>query len=109
MALAFAVAFAGQLDRHLQPAQALGGVAAAQQRGTEVEVGAGLAGAIVGEYLGGNEGLGALVVKTLSALMVEHMFATVIALACLGFAFYGAITSIRRFAVPWHESSQDGD
>mgnify|MGYP006269713047 CR=1 FL=1 len=66
-------------------------------------------GAIVGEYLGGNEGLGALVVKTLNALMVEHMFATVIALACLGFAFYGAITSIRRIAVPWHESSQDGD
>ncbi|MFZ9447392.1 MAG: ABC transporter permease [Alphaproteobacteria bacterium] len=66
-------------------------------------------GAIVGEYLGGNEGLGALVVKTLNALMVEHMFATVIALACLGFAFYGAITSIRRFAVPWHESSQDDE
>jgi len=49
------------------------------------------------------------VVKTLNALMVEHMFATVIALACLGFAFYGAITSIRRFAVPWHESSQEPD
>lgn len=64
-------------------------------------------GAIVGEYLGGNDGLGALVVKTLNALMVEHMFATIIALAAFGFLFYGAISSIRRIAVPWHESSID--
>jgi len=66
-------------------------------------------GAIVGEYLGGNDGLGALVVKTLNALMVEHMFATIIALAAFGFVFYGAISSIRRIAVPWHESSVDHD
>ncbi len=62
-------------------------------------------GAIVGEYLGGNEGLGALVVKTLNALMVEHMFATIITLAAFGFVFYGAISSLRRLLVRWHESA----
>lgn len=62
-------------------------------------------GAIVGEYLGGNEGLGALVVKTLNSLMVEHMFATIIALATFGFFFYGAISSLRRVLVRWHESA----
>jgi NitT/TauT family transport system permease protein len=64
-------------------------------------------GAIVGEYLGGNEGLGALVVKTLNALMVEHMFATIVALAVFGFIFYGAISSIRRFAIRWHDSASN--
>jgi NitT/TauT family transport system permease protein len=74
---------------------------------TGIETGSVLAvtGAIVGEYLGGNEGLGALVVKTLNALMVEHMFATIIALAVFGFVFYGSIASLRRFLVRWHDSA----
>lgn len=62
-------------------------------------------GAIVGEYLGGNEGLGALVVQTLQSLQVEQMFATIIALATFGFLFYGAISAVRRMLVPWHESA----
>lgn len=76
---------------------------------TGVETGSVLAvtGAIVGEYLGGSEGLGALVVKTLNALMVEHMFATIIALAAFGFVFYGAISSLRKILVRWHDSAID--
>ncbi len=78
---------------------------------TGIETGSVLAvtGAIVGEYLGGSEGLGALVVKTLNALMVEHMFATIIALASFGFVFYGAISSLRRLLVRWHESAMQDD
>lgn len=63
-------------------------------------------GAIVGEYLGGNEGLGAMVVMTLNAMRVDQMFATIVALAGFGLAFYALITSIRRIAVPWHDSAQ---
>lgn len=76
---------------------------------TGVETGSVLAvtGAIVGEYLGGSEGLGGLVVKTLNALMVEHMFATIIALAAFGFIFYGAISSMRQWLVGWHDSADD--
>lgn len=76
---------------------------------TGIETGSVLAvtGAIVGEYLGGSEGLGALVVKTLNALMVEHMFATIVALAAFGFVFYGGISALRRVLVRWHESASD--
>ncbi|WP_210256063.1 ABC transporter permease [Chelativorans sp. Marseille-P2723] len=63
-------------------------------------------GAIVGEYLGGNEGLGAMVVMTLNAMRVDQMFATIVALACFGFIFYALIASIRKVAVPWHDSAQ---
>ncbi len=62
-------------------------------------------GAIVGEYLGGNEGLGAMVVMTLNAMRVDQMFATIVALACFGFLFYTLIASIRKIAVPWHDSA----
>lgn len=64
-------------------------------------------GAIVGEYLGGGEGLGGLVVKTLNAMLVEQMFATIVALAAFGFVFYGSISSLRRVLVRWHDSAGD--
>lgn len=64
-------------------------------------------GAIVGEYLGGNEGLGAMVVMTLNAMRVDQMFATIVALAIFGFLFYAVIASIRKIAVPWHDSAQN--
>jgi NitT/TauT family transport system permease protein len=62
-------------------------------------------GAIVGEFLGGNDGVGALVSQSLNALQVPMMFAAIVALSTFGFIFYGAITAIRRVAVPWHESA----
>lgn len=62
-------------------------------------------GAIVGEYLGGSEGLGAMVVITLNALRADQMFATIIILTAIGFMFYTAVTALRRSAVRWHESS----
>ena len=56
-------------------------------------------GAIVGEYLGGNQGLGALVVMTLNALKVDQMFATVLILVIFGLLFYTSVSSLRRFLI----------
>jgi NitT/TauT family transport system permease protein len=61
-------------------------------------------GAIVGEYLGGNKGLGAYIVIALNSLMIDRMFATIIVLATFGFAFYSSISTLRRLVVGWHES-----
>lgn len=66
-------------------------------------------GAIVGEYLGGNKGLGAYIVIALNSLMIERMFATIIVLATFGFAFYSSISMIRRLLVGWHESVRNID
>lgn len=62
-------------------------------------------GAIVGEYLAGQWGLGALVVSSMNTLQVPRLFATVVILAALGFVLYIAVVSLRRWLVPWHESS----
>lgn len=64
-----------------------------------------ITGAVVGEYLGGNEGLGAFVVITLNALRTDQLFATVLILTFLGFMLYAIVAAIRRYAIPWHESS----
>ncbi|MBM9466482.1 ABC transporter permease [Nakamurella leprariae] len=73
--------------------------------GVELGIVFAITGAVVGEYLGGNDGLGALAVVMLSSLRTDLLFATVIVMTLLGFALYAIVAGIRRFAIPWHESS----
>ena len=72
--------------------------------GMEVGIVFALIGAIVGEYLGGNEGLGYMVVVSLNALDAPRLFAVIILLAGLGWLLFFAVNGIKRLMIPWHES-----
>ncbi|MGY0388254.1 ABC transporter permease [Nocardioides sp. WG-D5] len=72
--------------------------------GMEVGIVFAVIGTIVGEYLGGSEGLGYLVVVTLNQLNAPELFAVIILLSALGLALYFTVTSLKRFFIPWHES-----
>lgn len=72
--------------------------------GMEVGIVFALIGAIVGEYLGANEGLGNLVVVSLNDLDAPQLFAVIILLAALGSVLYFAVTGVKRLMIPWHES-----
>lgn len=73
---------------------------------TGMEVGIVLAtiGAIVGEYLGGSEGLGYMAIATLNAFDVDSMFGVILLMTVLGLVLYFAVVGIRRFVTPWHEA-----
>jgi NitT/TauT family transport system permease protein len=73
---------------------------------TGMEVGIVLAtiGAVVGEYLGGNEGLGHLAVDTMAAFEVDLLFGVIVLLTILGFGLYLCVVGLRRILTPWHES-----
>jgi NitT/TauT family transport system permease protein len=73
--------------------------------GVELGIVFAITGAVVGEYLGGDEGLGALAVIMLASLRTDLLFATVIIMTVLGFVLYAVVAGVRRFAIPWHESS----
>lgn len=75
---------------------------------TGMEVGIVLAtiGAVVGEYLGGNAGLGHLAVETLAAFEVDKLFGVIVLLTLMGFLLYVAVAGLRRIVVPWHESAR---
>jgi NitT/TauT family transport system permease protein len=75
---------------------------------TGMEVGIVLAfiGAIVGEYLGGDQGLGHLLVVRMNAFETDGLFAVMIHMTILGFIFYAAVTLLRGTIIPWHESAQ---
>lgn len=72
--------------------------------GMEVGIVFAVIGAIVGEYLGGNQGLGYQVVTSLNALDAPRLYAVIILLATLGSVLYFVISGLKRFVIPWHES-----
>lgn len=72
--------------------------------GMEVGIVFAVIGSIVGEYLGGSSGLGYLVVVSLNELNAERLFAVITLLAAFGFALFAVITTVKRFAIPWHQS-----
>lgn len=61
-------------------------------------------GTIVGEYLGGNEGLGYLIVSTLNQLDAPGLFSVIVVLSALGLSMYLLVHLLKRFLIPWHES-----
>ncbi|WP_199506338.1 ABC transporter permease [Geodermatophilus sp. TF02-6] len=72
--------------------------------GAEVGIVFAVIGAIVGEYLGGSEGLGHLVVRSLNALDAPQLFAVIVLLAIMGSLLYAAVTLTKRLLIPWHDS-----
>jgi NitT/TauT family transport system permease protein len=74
--------------------------------GMEMGIVLSIIGAVVGEYLGGNQGLGNLAVKEMNSYNTTALFAVIVHLSVVGFAFYAMLVACRRFAIPWHESVQ---
>lgn len=72
--------------------------------GAEVGIVFAVIGAIVGEYLGGSEGLGYLVVQSLNSLDAPQLFAVIVVLAGMGSVLFFAVTIAKRSAIPWHDS-----
>jgi NitT/TauT family transport system permease protein len=72
--------------------------------GMEIGIVFAIIGAVVGEYLGGNKGLGYLIVVSLNALNAEQLFAVITILTLIGFILFLAVLGLKRLFIPWHES-----
>jgi NitT/TauT family transport system permease protein len=75
--------------------------------GMEVAIIFAVIGAIVGEYLGGDQGLGYQIVTSLNNLEAERLFAVIFCLTLFGFILYLAVVALKRFLIPWHASAID--
>jgi len=73
--------------------------------GMEVGIVFAVVGAVVGEYLGGDEGLGYRIVTSLNALDSERLFAVILVLTLIGFLLYLVVVGLKRLLIPWHDSS----
>jgi NitT/TauT family transport system permease protein len=72
--------------------------------GMEVAIVLATIGAVVAEYLAGDEGLGWLALRSLNGVAVDQLFGVIVLLSALGFALYAAVSVLRRLLVPWHPS-----
>jgi NitT/TauT family transport system permease protein len=77
--------------------------------GMEIGIVFAIIGAVVGEYLGGSQGLGYMVVVSLNALNAKQLFAVITILTLLGFALFLAVIALKRLFIPWHESVAAAD
>jgi NitT/TauT family transport system permease protein len=75
--------------------------------GMEVGIVFAVVGAVVGEYLGGDQGLGFRIVTSLNNLQAEELFALILVLTLFGFLLYLAVVTLKRFLIPWHDSTMD--
>jgi NitT/TauT family transport system permease protein len=73
--------------------------------GAKVAMSLALVGAIVGEFVSSQRGLGYVILSAQGMFDTPRVFAAITILAVLGLALVGAIGLIERLALPWHYSS----
>lgn len=61
-----------------------------------------VAGAVVGEFVGADKGLGYLLLVTNSNMETALMFATIVALTIIGLVFFYVVEFLEAFLIPWH-------
>ena len=69
---------------------------------------ASLLGAIVGEWIGANSGLGYLIVAATYDYRTPLLYATMAVASALALVFFGAISILERYAVSWRQTSGVG-
>ena len=59
-------------------------------------------GAVVGEFVGANAGLGYLTIYAAGLMDTPKVFASILQLTLLGIFFYLIVDFIESIAIPWH-------
>lgn len=65
-----------------------------------------LVGAIVGEFVGGNEGLGVMITTFNSQLQIDSSFAVVVVLGVIGVCAYRVVEAVARRVVSWQHHDE---
>ena len=72
--------------------------------GLKVAITLATVGAIIGEWVGADKGLGYLLLVAGGDLRTSLLFATLVVLTAMGLVLYYVMVLLERFAIPWHVS-----
>ena len=67
---------------------------------------AAVVGAIVGEFVASQRGLGYVIITTQSSMNTPVAFAALVWISILGLALFGAVSVLSRYLAPWAEDSE---
>jgi NitT/TauT family transport system permease protein len=74
--------------------------------GFKVAITLAVVGAVVGEFVGSDRGLGALLLRAIGVVNTPLLFAGLIVLTVLAIVLFGIIELLERLAIPWHVSQR---
>src|SRR5881227_996845 len=75
--------------------------------GLKVSVTLAVVGAVVGEFVGSNSGIGYVLQRSIGTFDLPTMFAALVILALLGVVLFWVVDRIERFVIPWHVSQRE--
>jgi NitT/TauT family transport system permease protein len=76
--------------------------------GMKVAISLALVGAIAGEFVASNVGLGYVILTAQGMMQTTRVFAAIVLLGVLGTALFYLINLIERLVIPWHVSQRGG-
>jgi NitT/TauT family transport system permease protein len=76
--------------------------------GSKVAITLAVIGAVIGEFIGSNEGLGNLLLVANSQINIPLAFACLIGLAVIGIGLYGAVAAVELALKPWFGDTVNG-
>lgn len=74
--------------------------------GLKVSVTLAVVGAVVGEFVGSNSGIGYVLQRSIGTFDLPTMFAALVILALLGVVLFWVVDRIERLVIPWHVSQR---
>lgn len=75
--------------------------------GLKISITSATVGAIIGEFVGSNQGLGYLLLKANSDLNTAYLLAILIVLSIVGIILYELVEILELVAIPWHVSKRN--
>ena len=76
--------------------------------GCKVAITLAVIGAVIGEFIGSNEGLGNLLLVANSQVNVPLAFAALFGLAVIGIGLYAAVAAVELALKPWFGEARHG-
>jgi NitT/TauT family transport system permease protein len=73
----------------------------------KVAISLALVGAIVGEFVSSQRGLGYVILSAQGTFDTARVFAAIMVLAVMGVVLFWLVAWAERFAIPWHASQKD--
>src|SRR3954462_1067398 len=74
--------------------------------GLKVSITLAVVGAVVGEFVGSNSGIGFVLQRSIGTFELPTMFAALVVLALIGVLLFWILDVIERMAIPWHASQR---
>lgn len=74
--------------------------------GLKVSITLAVVGAVVGEFVGSNNGLGFVLQRSIGNFELPTMFAALVILSLIGVILFWILDVIERFIIPWHASQR---